>query len=109
MTTDVSFRAGGPGDAPLLTELALRAKSRWGYDSGFLEAARADLTITEEAVLESTTVVCTRAERVIGFYGLVGEPPDARRHPRSSTGRRSRFSKCIRDQPRILNTMIAAM
>ena len=77
MTTDVSFRAGGPGDAPLLTELALRAKSRWGYDSGFLEAARADLTITEEAVLESTTVVCTRAEMVIGFYGLVGESPDA--------------------------------
>jgi hypothetical protein len=57
MAAEISFRPADETDSIALTELALRAKSHWGYEGEFLEAARPDLTITEDTVLSSTIVV----------------------------------------------------
>jgi GNAT superfamily N-acetyltransferase len=62
----------------VLTELALRAKSHWGYEREFLDAARLDLTIDEATIREATILVLELGDEVIGFYGLIGEPPDGR-------------------------------
>ena len=61
-----------------LTGLAMRAKSHWGYDHGFLESARASLTIDAETIRSSRMFVVERDGRPIGFYGLMGDPPEGR-------------------------------
>ena len=61
-----------------LTELSLRAKSHWGYEAAFLDSARADLTIEAETMRSARIYVVEREHTTIGFYGLVGEPPQGR-------------------------------
>lgn len=61
-----------------LTELAVRAKSHWGYDPAFLDAARAELTIDAETIGSARVYVLDHEGTTIGFYGLVGEPPRGR-------------------------------
>ena len=79
-TSEEAFavRPARPGEGPALTELAVRAKSHWGYDHNFLEAARADLTIDESTIREATISVLERGGAMIGFFGVVGAPPDGR-------------------------------
>ena len=57
-------------EAILLTELALRSKAHWGYDSEFLEACRAELTIEPEYVASHPTFVLEKQGRLLGFYSL---------------------------------------
>jgi GNAT superfamily N-acetyltransferase len=72
------IRPARDDEGPELTELALRAKSHWGYTRGFLEAARADLTIDEDTVRDATILVLERAGSRLGFYGVIGAPPVGR-------------------------------
>jgi len=46
----LSLRPARPDEGEELTELALRAKSHWGYDKAFLDSARADLTIDADTI-----------------------------------------------------------
>ncbi len=57
-------------EADLLTELALRSKGHWGYDSQFIEDCRIDLTITREYVASRPVFVIEEQGRVVGFYSL---------------------------------------
>jgi GNAT superfamily N-acetyltransferase len=43
-----AIRAPRADEAGALTELAMRAKASWGYDREFLQACRAELTVTAE-------------------------------------------------------------
>jgi hypothetical protein len=54
---NLSVLQASESDASLLTELALRSKSYWGYDPEFLEACRAELTIEPEYVASHPTFV----------------------------------------------------
>jgi GNAT superfamily N-acetyltransferase len=74
----ISARPARPDEGDALTELSLRAKSHWGYDAAFLESARANLTIDAETIRSARIYVVEREGQTIGFYGLLGEPPDAR-------------------------------
>ena len=65
------IRAARPDEAGLLSELALRSKGHWGYDAGFLEACRADLTLTPQEIAESASFVCEGASGVLGFSRVV--------------------------------------
>lgn len=59
-------------EAERLTEIALRAKSYWGYTDDFMRACRAELTVTEDAI-QSNEFVYRVAElngHVVGFYAL---------------------------------------
>ena len=71
----ISIRPAGAGEGPDLTELALRAKSYWGYGEAFLAAARAALTIDAETISSARIYVAEQDGATVGFYGLTGEPP----------------------------------
>src|SRR5215212_3974714 len=76
MTTDTagsracSIRPARAGEAGLLSDLALRSKAHWGYDADFLEACRAELTISEDYIRGAPVFVLEEDGRVVGFYGL---------------------------------------
>jgi GNAT superfamily N-acetyltransferase len=61
-----------------LTRLALRSKAHWGYDAEFIEACRDELTVQPEDVSTHrlTVAVDETADRLLGFYGLVGTTSD---------------------------------
>lgn len=70
-----SLRPGTPGEAALLSDLALRSKAHWGYDAAFLEACRDDLTL--DAAMAGAAVVAEADGMLIGFHLLLpedGEP-----------------------------------
>lgn len=57
----------------MLSELALRSKSHWGYDDDFLEACRAELTVTPEDLNRLTVRVAESDGGVVaGFYAIGG-------------------------------------
>ena len=69
--TTLSIREARPDEAAALSELALRSKAHWGYDAAFLEACRADLTLTPREIAESASLVCEGAAGVLGFSRVV--------------------------------------
>ncbi|TQJ09749.1 acetyltransferase (GNAT) family protein [Lapillicoccus jejuensis] len=71
-----SLRPGTPGEARLLSDLALRSKAHWGYDAAFLAACRDDLTLGAGAAERS--VVAEADGRVAGFHLLLAEDSEAR-------------------------------
>jgi GNAT superfamily N-acetyltransferase len=70
----VTLRPAVPEEAEELSSLALRAKSYWGYDDGFIEACRKDLTVQPADVdnHRMTVAVGGVPGGIVGFYGLVG-------------------------------------
>jgi GNAT superfamily N-acetyltransferase len=67
----LSIREARPDEAAALSELAIRSKAHWGYDAAFLEACRADLTLTPREIAESASLVCEGATGVLGFSRVV--------------------------------------
>jgi GNAT superfamily N-acetyltransferase len=47
---DITIRPARAGEAPILTELCIRAKAHWGYDPGFMAAAARLLRIREAEI-----------------------------------------------------------
>ncbi|MFJ9313281.1 GNAT family N-acetyltransferase [Pimelobacter simplex] len=73
MTTHL--RAAVPGEADLLSALALRSKGHWGYDADFLAACRDELTLRDDELAARRTVVAEVDGRVAGFGTLEGDAP----------------------------------
>lgn len=71
----VLIRPARPGEAKLLTELALRSKAYWGYDAKFLASCRGELTLADAELAGRRTSVAERDGGVVGFTTLEGEPP----------------------------------
>ena len=67
---NLSIRSASPDEASFLSDLALRSKAHWGYAKEFLEACRAELTITPDYIATSPVFVLEEGKRVVGFYGL---------------------------------------
>lgn len=65
-----SIRPASPGEAGLLSDLALRSKAHWGYSEEFLEACRSALTLTPGYISSSPVFVSEGGGQVAGFYGL---------------------------------------
>ncbi len=57
-------------EAALISELALRSKAHWGYDSQFIEDCRSELTLTPASVADGLVYVAEHDGRVVGFYSL---------------------------------------
>lgn len=74
-TSHIRIRPGRPEEAEALTELALRSKAHWGYDAAFLDACRAELTLTPEDVVVDRVVVAEVDDVVVGLVALAGTPP----------------------------------
>ncbi|MET8685170.1 GNAT family N-acetyltransferase [Streptomyces sp. NPDC004732] len=71
----ISIRPARPGEASLLSDLALRSKGHWGYDAEFLESCRDELTLRDAELAGRRTAVAERDGRVVGFATLEGAPP----------------------------------
>jgi GNAT superfamily N-acetyltransferase len=77
VTAAVRVLDGRPEDAAALSALALRSKGHWGYDDAFLEACRAELTLTADQAA-GARVVRGADGAVCGFH-LLAPGPDGRR------------------------------
>jgi GNAT superfamily N-acetyltransferase len=73
---NVWLRPAHPAEASVLSELALRSKAHWGYDKEFLDACRAELTVTADDIATGRVVVAAANGRLVGFYTVDGAPPD---------------------------------
>ncbi|WP_408897382.1 GNAT family N-acetyltransferase [Nocardioides sp. R1-1] len=69
------LRPARAGEAALLSALALRSKAHWGYDAGFLDACRDELTLRDDELAERRTVVAEVDGHLHGFATLEGAPP----------------------------------
>ena len=72
-----AIRRATEGDAARLTDLALRSKAVWGYDAGFMDACRVELTITAQSIRRRPTFLLEDRERLAGFYQLRVSGPSA--------------------------------
>lgn len=70
-----TIRPARPEEAALLSDLALRSKGYWPYDAAFLEACRAELTLSPAYIDTHPVYVCEEQGRIIGFYALNDKPP----------------------------------
>lgn len=65
-----TIRAARPEEAETLSDLALRSKAHWQYDAPFIEACRAELTISARDIEDALVVVLEAGGRPGGFYLL---------------------------------------
>ncbi|WIX75021.1 GNAT family N-acetyltransferase [Amycolatopsis carbonis] len=72
----IRLRAAEPHEADDITALARRSKAYWGYDQVFLDRVNDVLTVWPEQVRDEQVVVAERDGTMLGYYRLVGEPPD---------------------------------
>lgn len=68
----VQVRRARADEAAALTELAMRAKASWGYDAAFMEACRAELTLTPEKMAAWTIWVAEVDGALAGMVALAG-------------------------------------
>ncbi len=72
-----TIRRAHPEEASALSALAWRSKAHWGYDAAFLEACRADLTLSVHDIATALVYVREADQGVAGFYRLRGRGDDA--------------------------------
>lgn len=60
------IRRARPDEANALSELAVRAKSHWGYPPVWIRLWRADLTLTQEYLSSHAGLVAIEYDRLIG-------------------------------------------
>ncbi|MFJ8142999.1 GNAT family N-acetyltransferase [Streptomyces sp. NPDC096013] len=71
----ISIRPAQDGEAGLLSDLALRSKAHWGYDTAFLEACREELTLRDAELTTRRTAVAECDGHIVGFTTLEGVAP----------------------------------
>ena len=64
------IRPAKPEEASILSALAFRSKSYWGYDDAYMAACIDELTVSPESVRSNPTYVIEADDRVLGFYML---------------------------------------
>ncbi len=72
MPEPLHLRSARPDDAGALSDLAFRSKAYWGYMPAFMEACRAELTVSEEDLAAPAfhAVLAERDGAIVGFYAL---------------------------------------
>jgi GrpB-like predicted nucleotidyltransferase (UPF0157 family)/N-acetylglutamate synthase-like GNAT family acetyltransferase len=72
----ITVRQAEPTECGALSDLAMRSKAHWGYDSNFLEACRAELSIEAADVERLRVTVAEEETTPVGFFALRGGPPE---------------------------------
>lgn len=67
---DIVIRLARRDDADALTELALSSKASWGYSAEFIEACRAELTMTPEKLAAWDVWVAQAGQEIVGMVAL---------------------------------------
>ena len=66
----MEIRAARADEAPLLTDLAIRSKAAWGYESGMTNAFRDELTVDPDSIAPWHIHVAAQDDAILGFYAL---------------------------------------
>ncbi len=66
----MQIRQAHPHEADLLTDIAIKAKSHWGYDPDQIETWREFLTFTPEYVQANSVWVAVVEDEVAGVAGI---------------------------------------
>lgn len=67
---DNNIRPARAEEASLLSKLAFRSKTSWGYPSAFMESCRADLTLSADDISNGDVNVVEDQGAIVGFYTL---------------------------------------
>lgn len=70
MSTPTLLRPATPGEAGLLSELAIRSKAYWGCSADFLDACRADLTVDPADCDGASVGIAERSGEPLGSWRL---------------------------------------
>jgi GNAT superfamily N-acetyltransferase len=70
------IRRATPDEAPQLNALTGRSALFWGYEPEFLDWEPESITVTPEFIAGSPVYVLEEGGRAVGYYGLLGEPPE---------------------------------
>ena len=70
----MDIRPARPDEAVLLTDLAIRSKAAWGYETGMLDAFRDALTVDPGTVADRHVHVAQKGDDLAGFYALSIHP-----------------------------------
>ena len=73
----IEYRPAIAVDAPVLSDIAFRAKAHWGYDEAFMEMCREELTITPARIAGEHMELAMIDGAVAGFSSLIYQPGDA--------------------------------
>ncbi|MBL8894595.1 MAG: GNAT family N-acetyltransferase, partial [Rhizobiales bacterium] len=76
-TSPLLIRRAIAAEAGILSRLAFRAKASHGYDAAFMEACRAELTITPGDFAKRVFWAAESEGQVVGFAGLWPASEDA--------------------------------
>jgi GNAT superfamily N-acetyltransferase len=72
----LNIRRAHSSEGDRLADLAVAAKSHWGYSDDFLERARRSLNVPAEAIDAGRVFVLEDEQgEMIGFFGFEGESP----------------------------------
>ncbi len=71
------LRPARPDEAGLLTELCLRSKAVWGYDEAFMQACRAELTLSPADIAGSSLQVAVDGDAVTGVVQVAVDGENA--------------------------------
>ncbi len=70
----MDIRPARPDEALLLTDLAIRSKAAWGYETAMVDAFRDELTVDPDSVADWHIHVAERGDALAGFYALSVQP-----------------------------------
>jgi GNAT superfamily N-acetyltransferase len=70
------IRRAIPAETSFLNELTGRSVLSWGYEPEFLDWEPESIRVTPEFIASSPVFVLEEAGRIVGYYGLLGEPPE---------------------------------
>jgi N-acetylglutamate synthase-like GNAT family acetyltransferase len=72
MTDDLTIRPARSQERGILSDLAFRSKASWGYSPEFMEACRAELSISEEDIARPDRhyVLAETNRETLGYYAL---------------------------------------
>jgi len=72
MTDGIAIRPANFQECELLGDLAYRSKAYWGYSAEFMEACRAELSVSERDIANSrrSYVLVESDRKILGYYAL---------------------------------------
>lgn len=69
----LNIRNAKTNECEILTNIAVKSESYWGYDSDYIEKFRIVYVVTEEFINKNPTFIVENDNNIIGFCGLSTE------------------------------------
>lgn len=67
----VKIRSAKVNEYDILTQIATKSESYWGYDSYYMYRFKSIYDVSEEFINNNPTVIIEDGENIVGFYGVI--------------------------------------